>query len=170
MFSAQPALLPAGLAVAEPGTVLQDGRQPATSSWASPETGRGDCSVKPRAYCKARTVTALSCCISEATGVTRASATRETANSGMYLAISCQSPVPFPVTRAHTLERRENKHHLLTCWLDQRSTEGSPFFLPKNKQVKPYHVIACVPTHWLAKIRAWRLYFGTNIQYMLAEF
>lgn len=39
MFSAQLALLPAGLAAAEPGTVLQDGRQPATSSWAPPETG-----------------------------------------------------------------------------------------------------------------------------------
>lgn len=91
MFSAQPALLPAGLAAAEPGSVLQDGRQPATSSWASPETGRVDCSVKPRGYCKARTVTALSCCISEATRVTRASATRETANLGMYVAISaCQ--------------------------------------------------------------------------------
>lgn len=68
-------------------------------------TGRVHCSVKPRSYCKARTVTALSCHISEATRVTRASATREKANLGMYLAIPCLSAVPFPVTRAHTLER-----------------------------------------------------------------
>lgn len=40
MFSAQPALLPAGLAAAEAGAVLQDGRQPASNSWASPDIGK----------------------------------------------------------------------------------------------------------------------------------
>lgn len=50
--------------------------------------------------------------------VTRASATRETADLGMYLAISCLSAVPFPVTSARAWERRENKHHLWICRWD----------------------------------------------------
>lgn len=84
MFSAQLALLPAGLAAVDQSAVLHDDKWPAANSCASSEAGRVGPLIKASGYCKARMEVALGFCVSGTPSVTRAIATRETLSYNSY--------------------------------------------------------------------------------------